>query len=243
MGSKAKYRPVGDSALTILFGAEIDEAVNARALAMARAVEQAGLPGLLEASGTYASVLVRYDPLAADYKSLVKGLKMVEKRLGSAPAPARRRLELPVLYGGEAGPDLAFVAGHTGLSQAEVVALHSGRDYPVYMIGFLPGFPYLGGMDGRLATPRLATPRTRIPAGSVGIAGAQTGVYPLDSPGGWRLIGRSPVRLYDPARPEPVPCRAGDLIRFVAVDEARYGEIKMKVERESWFPPLVEVAP
>ncbi|MDL2327451.1 5-oxoprolinase subunit PxpB [Ruminococcaceae bacterium OttesenSCG-928-A11] len=243
MGNRAKYRPVGDSALTMVFGDAIDPVVNARVLAMAQAVEQARLPGVGEVCPAYASLLVQYDPLTVDYRALVRLLKRLERAPGAGTAPAPRRLELPVLYGGPGGPDLGHVAGHTGLSPAEVIALHSGRDYPIYMIGFLPGFPYLGGMDGRLATPRLATPRVRIPPGSVGIAGGQTGVYPLPSPGGWQLVGRTPVRLYDPARPEPVPFRAGDFIRFVAVDEGRYDEIEEKVAREGWFPPPEEVAP
>ena len=123
-------------------------------------------------------------------------------------------MRIPTLYGGEHGPDIDFVADHAGLSVQEVVSLHSGRDYPVYMLGFSPGFPYLGDMSEKLATPRLETPRTVTPAGSVGIAESQTGIYPLASPGGWRIIGRTPVRMFDPEREPPSALRPGDLVRF-----------------------------
>ena len=141
----------------------------------------------------------------------------------------RRVVELPVCYGGELGPDLDDVARHAGLSAGEVVALHSGRAYRIDMLGFLPGFAYCTGMDPRLATPRLAVPRTRIPAGSVGIAGEQTGVYPLASPGGWNLIGRTPARVYDPGRADPIPYRAGDWLRFVPVDRAVFDGLAGRV--------------
>ena len=136
---------------------------------------------------------------------------------------------LPVCYGGEFGPDLDDVARSAGLSAERVVEAHVGRDYRIDMLGFLPGFAYCAGMDPRLATPRLAVPRTRIPAGSVGIAGEQTGVYPLASPGGWRLIGRTPARVYDPNRADPVPYRVGDWLRFVSVSRASYDELSARV--------------
>ena len=129
-----------------------------------------------------------------------------------------RVVELPVLYGGEYGPDIEKVAEHAGMAVDEMIGLHSGTGYLVYMLGFTPGFPYLGGLDDRLATPRVATPRLRIPAGSVGIAESQTGVYPLTSPGGWNIIGRTPLALFDPTREPPSLLAPGDVVRFVPLD-------------------------
>ena len=130
-----------------------------------------------------------------------------------------RTVEIPTLYGGENGPDLSFVAEHNGLTVEEVVRIHSSRDYPVYMMGFTPGFPYLGGMDGRIAAPRLNSPRTNVPAGSVGIAGEQTGIYPMESPGGWQIIGRTETTLFDPNHEKPFLLAPGDQVRFVPVNE------------------------
>jgi KipI family sensor histidine kinase inhibitor len=138
--------------------------------------------------------------------------------------------EIPVCYGGEYGPDLERIAAHAGLSTSEVIRIHSGRDYLIYMMGFLPGFCYLGGLDERIHTPRLSSPRLRIPAGSVGIGGSQTGIYPMDSPGGWQLMGMTPVKTYDPARETPILVEAGDYIRFVPVSEAEYFDIKAAVD-------------
>ena len=155
-------------------------------------------------------------------------MRKVEAQVGSladAPVPAPRVVEIPTAYGGDFGPDLPFVASHNGLSEADVVSIHAGADYLVYMMGFSPGFPYLGGMSERIATPRLTTPRTVIPAGSVGIAQAQTGVYPVESPGGWQLIGRTPIPLFDASRHPPVIVEPGDSIRFVPIGADEYDAI------------------
>ena len=140
------------------------------------------------------------------------------------------------MYGGEYGPDLAHVAEHNGLTAGEVVQIHSSTDYLVYMMGFTPGFPYLGGMAESIATPRLQTPRPLIPAGSVGIAEQQTGVYPIESPGGWQLVGRTPVQLFDPQREPPAVVAAGDFIRFVPITETTYDVIRMQVQAGSYDP-------
>ncbi len=139
-------------------------------------------------------------------------------------------MEIPVCYGGSFGPDLSFVAEHGKITEEEVIRIHSSRDYRIYMLGFLPGFPYLGGMDERIFTPRLNSPRTRIPAGSVGIGGEQTGIYPMDSPGGWQLIGRTPYRLFKPEQVRKPLYEAGDSIRFVPINQEEYKEIKRKQE-------------
>ncbi len=212
------FLPSGDSALLVTFGDRIDLATNRRAHTLAARLAEAPLPGLGEAVAGYTTLLVHYDSLALDYEQV---LEWVQARLdeasaaGTASLPEPRRVEVPVIYGGELGPDLEFVARHNGLSPAEVVRRHTARDYPVYLVGFTPGFPYLGGLDETIAAPRLPSPRPRVPAGSVGIAGQQTGIYSVDSPGGWRLIGWTPLKLFDPARQPPALLAPGDVVRFV----------------------------
>lgn len=160
----------------------------------------AAIPGVVETVPAFASLLIFYDPLVTEYDAVAAAVQKLAQAPDSDTAAEEGRLvEIPVCYGGAFGPDLPFVAEHAGLTETEVIRLHAGRDYPIYMLGFLPGFPYLGGLDERLFTPRLPTPRTAIPAGSVGIGGEQTGVYPIASPGGWQLIGRTPLKLFDPS--------------------------------------------
>ena len=227
-----RLKPVGIDGLLAVLGEDISEATGARVAALDQALHAAALPGVTETVPAYASLLVRFDPFAVDFAELCAAVERMEAGLDGASAAVGKVVELPVCYGGEYGPDLAFVAAHAGLSEDAVIKLHSGREYRIYMLGFLPGFPYLGGLDARLHTPRLESPRTRIPAGSVGIGGAQTGVYPLDSPGGWRLIGRTPVPLDDAAR---LPYRAGDRIRFVPVPPEEYAAIARRCrEGGSW---------
>jgi len=160
----------------------------------------------------------------------------MEGALAEGEAAAPRLGEIPTLYGGEYGPDIGAVAQHNGISEAEVISIHSGADYLVYMMGFLPGFPYLGGMSERIATPRLQTPRPSIPAGSVAIAERQTGIYPVESPGGWRIIGRTPVRLFDPGREPPVGIEPGDYLRFVPVDESGYADVQSRTRAGTYTP-------
>jgi inhibitor of KinA len=210
--------PVGDAALLVRLGETIDPALNRRVHALARRLEQAALPGVEACVPAYAALMVYYDPLRLSAAGVEGWVRACLGGVVDLPPDAPRRVEIPTVYGGEFGPDLEFVAIHNHLSQAEVVRIHTGADYPVYMLGFMPGFPFLGGMSARIAAPRLDTPRTRLPAGSVGIAGSQTGIYPLESPGGWRLIGRTPLRLFDPQRRPPALLAPGDLVRFVSVD-------------------------
>ena len=158
-------------------------------------------------------------------------MQELEDNLAVIELPKPSVYYLPVAYGGEFGPDLSFVSKHTGLTGEEVIKIHTGTDYLIYMLGFTPGFPYLGGMDSRLATPRLATPRTKIPAGSVGIAASQTGIYPVQSPGGWQLIGQTPVKLFEPTAQKPVLLNAGDYIRFFEVTPEEYRLIAASAEK------------
>lgn len=224
------FSPAGDCAVSVCFGDEISEAVNARVTGLERALGAAPIPGVAETVPTYRSLLVYYDPRRASYGSMVRRLRGAIRSIGAGEAASGRIFEIPVLYGGAYGEDLPDVAAHTGLPEDEVVARHSGKDYLIYMLGFLPGFAYLGGLDPSLATPRLTTPRQAIPAGSVGIGGEQTGIYPLKSPGGWRLIGTTPVKPYDPARAEPILYSAGDRIRFRPVGKAEFDDIARRVE-------------
>lgn len=224
--------PCGDRAVALELGNVIDRALNQRVLALARAL--AGAPGIVEVVPTYRSLLVEFDPAVVTPAEIVGLARAGAER--SDRAPTTRRVTLPTAYGGEFGPDLSHVAAVHGLSEDEVVRIHSGRDYPVYMIGFSPGFPYLGGLDDRIATPRLERPRTRVPAGSVGIADRQTGVYPQETPGGWQIIGRTPVPLFAPAAPDPVLLRAGDLLLFRPVSADEYAAIAAAVAAGRYAP-------
>ena len=218
-----RFKPAGDSALVIIFGDRIDEKINKKVHAVANAIEKASPDWLVEVVPTYTSVYVYYDPLKLSYRNILDAIKpflLVE------PKEERPRIvEIPTAYGGEFGPDIEFVAKHNGLTVEEVIEIHSKPLYRVYMLGFTPGFAYLGGMDERIATPRLEKPRLKVPAGSVGIAGKQTGIYPIESPGGWRLIGRTPLRLFTPEKDPPTLLQPGDYVRFVPISEEEFWEI------------------
>ncbi len=223
--------PCGDQALIVEFGDAIDPAVNRRVHDLAHAIESAGVAGVYDLVPTYRSLLVYYNPVRTSWTELEGSLRSLLSDTGERGLSAPRVVLLPTFYGGEYGPDLEFVAENAGITPDEAVALHSGTDYLVYMMGFSPGFPYLGGLDERLATPRLESPRLEIPAGSVGIAEIQTGVYPVASPGGWQLIGRTPLRLFDETAEQPAVLQAGDYIRFVPLEtEAAYVELLASVE-------------
>lgn len=219
-----KILAAGDQALVVEFGNAIDEKLNQKVQLLNRKIEGARVKGIVETVPTFRSLMITYDPALVSFDKLKKILEDIPADDGTEEKEERRVIEIPVCYGGEFGEDLKDVAAYTGLTEEEVIRLHSSQEYNIYMLGFLPGFPYLGGLDKRLHTPRLQNPRTRIPAGSVGIGGEQTGIYPLDSPGGWRLIGRTPLKLYDPDREESFLYQAGDYIRFVPVTKEEYEE-------------------
>jgi inhibitor of KinA len=215
--------PLGDTALLLELGDKIDEKTHLRVQSACRALEAVPLPGVSECVPAYTSVTVFYNPVkvvqaGAPATEIAEWLQArVAERIKNPPKMEKLKLRtvyVPVCYGGEHGPDLAAVAKHAKLSPEEVIKRHSKAEYAVYLIGFAPGFPYLGGLPKELAAPRHAKPRMTVPPGSVGIAGDQTGIYPLSTPGGWNLIGRTPLRLFRPQEDPPVLLRAGDRVRF-----------------------------
>lgn len=219
-------RIVGDRGILIEYGDSIDPDVNKKVRGMAAAVQDAKVRGIVEVVPTYRSILVVYDPMTTNPQVLEQEFMQLEGRTREITVPPPRLVEIPVCYGGEFGPDIEFVASHAGLPVEEVIRIHSSPTYQIYMMGFTPGFPFLGGLPEVLATPRLETPRVSVPAGSVAIAANQTGIYPIASPGGWRLIGRTPLRLFFPEREEPFLYRPGDLIRFRPISKEEYQELK-----------------
>ena len=212
----------GESCLVVELGDAIDLALNRQVRALGLALEQARVKGVLEAVPTYRSLAIYYDPLTIDRDALKAQVLLLYGSLGDQGDQTPRVVEIPTVYGGEYGPDLEFVARHSGFSRDEVVRLHSEPLYHVYMLGFIAGFPYLGDLAERLAVPRLSTPRLKVAAGSVGIGGRQTGVYPIESPGGWRIIGRTPLRLFDPSSEAPTAILPGDKVRFVRIEPHEY---------------------
>lgn len=224
---KPTISPVGDRAISIDFGQVIDPKINRYIRQTIERIKELQLEGIIELVPTYCALLVEYDAMLYSYSDICN---IIEPTLEEGMTDTTNELvtvvEVPTVYGGEFGPDLSFVATHNHLSEDEVVSIHSGTDYLVYMLGFIPGFTYLGGMDSRIATPRLSSPRTLIPAGSVGIAGEQTGTYPSDSPGGWQIIGRTPVTMYDMSKAQAALLNAGDYVRYVPIDESEFHRIK-----------------
>lgn len=221
----------GDSALLIEFGKEINPEINRKITALVQLMREQHIEGIVDVIPAFCSLLINYDPRVLSYEELKERMEHLLKMETKTEATRKRIFEIPVCYGGEYGPDIENIAEHAGLSVEEVIKIHSSKDYLIYMLGFLPGFTYLGGLDERIYTPRLASPRLKIRAGSVGIGGSQTGIYPLDSPGGWQLMGLTPVRTYDPERQTPILVEAGDYIRFIPIDEEEFLRIQNLVEK------------
>jgi KipI family sensor histidine kinase inhibitor len=223
---KPIFRIAGDRGVLVEYGDGIDPDLNRKVRAMAIATDQASPKGLLEVIPTYRSIILIYDPDSTAPPQLEAALLSLEERLSEIDIPSPKTVKIPVCYGGEFGPDIEFVARSNNLKEADVIQIHSEPDYQIYMVGFTPGFPYLGGLPEALHTPRLETPRTLVPAGSVGIANAQTGVYSIDSPGGWQLIGRTPLRLFDPTRTNPFLFSTGDLLNFEPISLDEYYDLE-----------------
>jgi len=218
--------PAGDSAIIVEFEERIDPAVNARTIACAEAIQGADLPGVRDVVPTYRSVAIYFDPLRTNGDLLMETVDRSAALASSALETVRAPVRIPVCYGADLGPDLALVAAFAGMQEQDVIRVHTATTYRVFMLGFVPGFAYLGIVDARIAMPRHSTPRVRVPLGSVGIAGVQTGVYPAETPGGWQLIGRTPVKPFDPARAEPFLMRAGDAVQFYSIERSEYDRAK-----------------
>ena len=230
----------GEQAMVVEFGSTIDPNVNARVHRLARLLTDAIPERVLEVVPTYRSLMIFFDPLVISRKALQAEIaKLVPTVEQIGPASGMSRVfTVPVTYGGEFGPDLEFVARHNGVTEDEVVAIHTATPLRIYMLGFTPGFPYLGGLSERIAAPRLDVPRVKVPAGSVGIAGTQTGIYPMQSPGGWQLIGRTPLRIFDPQAERPFLFAPSDYVQFAAIHAEEFHAIERQVKCGDYSPQV-----
>jgi len=234
-----RFLPAGDLAVLVEFDEEISVEVNTRVRALEFLIQQKGLAGVVETVPAFRSLLVYYDPRAVGYDALCAAITELLPQAGTAVLPPSRLVELPCCYDdAELGFDLAAAARRLGFSTGELVRLHSQAEYLVYFIGFTPGLPYMTGMPERLTIPRLETPRTKTPAGSVGIGGTQCCVYSVESPGGFWVLGRTPLRLYDPEALEPILLRPGDRVGFRAIDRREYDAIAARVDARSYVPVI-----
>lgn len=234
--AEPRFLPAGDLAVSVELADEISREANARVLTLERLLTDLALPGVVETLPTFRSLLVTYDPLVLAHEELLARIRALAPRLEAAAPPPGRRVELPCAYGGEHGPDLGEVARRLDLTPDEVVRLHSGAEYLVYFIGFTPGLPYMTGMSERLTIPRLDRPRTKTPPGSVGIGGSQCSIYSVESPGGFWLLGRTPLALYDPAAADPILLRPGDRVRFRPIGSDEFQAIAAAVATGTYRP-------
>jgi inhibitor of KinA len=221
-----KYRMVGDRGLLVELGDEMTPAVNQRLRELFLTLEAHPVDGVVELVPGYRSLLTIYDPGRVELEALKRAFEDLLGARERPGVPEPKTLEIPVVYGGPYGPDLAWVARYHRMSPEEVVRLHTGNVYRVYMIGFTPGFPYMGELPEALFTPRRETPRTSVPKGSVGIAQKQTGIYPVESPGGWHIIGRTPLKFFDPEKRPPTPLQMGDRVIFYSIQEEEFSRWK-----------------
>lgn len=233
--------PAADSALVIEFGSAIERKISDRVLALAETLTRASLPGATEIVATFRSLCVNYDSLLTSGLQLEAAIRALVKG-SSASSQARRLWDIPVCYDPPYAPDIEEVAKTVGLTAAEVAALHAGTQYHVYMIGFVPGYPYMGDVPAKLRLPRRLDPRTRVPPGSVAVATSMTAVYPYESPGGWHLIGTSPVRFFDPESAKGALLGPGDAVKFRPVRSEEFSRIRLAVERNDYVPDSAEIS-
>ncbi|MBS7616578.1 5-oxoprolinase subunit PxpB [Candidatus Bathyarchaeota archaeon] len=235
--TSARFLPFGDNALLVEIGDKITSEINRKVIALNEAIINVHIKGVEELVPTYRSLLIRYNPLETTHEQIISRILEIEKILEDMPTETKaRKIVIPVIYGGTYGPDLNYVAKTHGLTEEQVVKLHSERVYRVYMIGFVAGFPYLGEVPDEIATPRLATPRLKVHTGSVGIAEKQTGIYPCEAPGGWQIIGRTPVKLFNHLWQPPALLKPGDMVKFQPITEAEFRKIEELVQNEAYIP-------
>lgn len=238
---RARYLPAGDRALSVEFGNSISQSLNERVLQFDNLLRAACLPGVVEAVPSYRALLIYYDPLRIEYETLVQHLRRLEAQIAPRIVVPRRLVEIPCCYHPEVAFDLKAVGERHGMTAQDVAKIHCSGQYITYFIGFAPGFPYLGGLPEQIVTPRFATPREKIPAQSVGIGGSQCTIYSVESPGGFWIVGRTPLRLYDPSSPQPVLLQPGDRIRFYPIDRTEYAQMSRSVERGTYKTSIQEV--
>ena len=236
--SEPRFLPCGDRALSVELGDEITRDINARILALEYLLQQKRVPGVGETVPSYRALLVYYDPLVVGYEDLTATLRGLLAEARPEVLPPVRTVELPCCYGGELGFELEPAAAKLGLAPDEMARLHAEADYYVYFVGFTPGLPYMTGMPERLTIPRLTNPRLKTPPGSVSIGGVQCCIYSVESPGGFWVLGRTPVRLYDPTAPDPILLRAGDHVRFRPIDRAENDAIAADVDAGRYTPRI-----
>jgi inhibitor of KinA len=235
-----KYIPSGDSAIIIKVGEGISYENHIKVRTIFETISALNNSWINECIPSYNEVLVQYDPVKVSFSDFLLFLKSQLKDVEDIKQQKKKIIEVPVVYGGEFGPDIENVSRHAQLSVDEVIELHTKPEYLVYMLGFTPGFCYLGGLDKKIATPRLDNPRTKIPRGSVGIAGDQTGIYPIESPGGWQLIGRTPLLLFYPDRKPEFLFEAGNYLKFIPIDKTQYYEINEELAEGSYVIRTIE---
>jgi inhibitor of KinA len=233
-----RFLPAGDLALSVELGDDISVETNTRVRALEYLIEQKALPGVVETVPSYRALMVYYEPAIVAYDALCASLAVLAEQAGTTAMPPAREVELPCCYGGELGPDLETAARRLGLTVADVIRLHASAEYLVFFIGFTPGLPYMTGAPAQLHIPRLDTPRVKVPAGSVGIGGIQCCVYSVESPGGFWLLGRTPIRLYDPGAPSPILLKPGDRVRFRRIERAEFDDIAARVA-SGMFTPVI----
>ena len=222
MYDKPRFFLAGDRGLLAEFGASIDPKINQKVRQIFLSLEKTPIDGVVEIIPTYRSILIFYNPSLSNPERLKQEILDRENSLDKWEIPPPETIEIPVCYGDNFGPDLAFVAQHNNLTPEEVIQIHTSGTYLIYMLGFTPGFPFLGGLSEKLFTPRLENPRQLVPAGSVGIANNQTGIYSIDSPGGWQLIGKTPIKLYDPTGAPPILLKAGNYLKFKQISRKEF---------------------
>ncbi len=231
----------GDSAVTVQFGEAIDPVAYAKVKALNDYLKKNAIAGVVETIPTYRSLMVHYSPALLPYGKLVSIIETAVSSMGEASDGAKKVITIPTCFQGEHAPDLSYVAEYHNTTQEEIIRLFCGQDYLIYMLGFTPGYPYIGGVPDELVTPRLSSPRVKVPAGAVGIGGAQLGAYPMESPGGFQLVGNTPVALYDPDRkPNPVLLEAGAYVRFTAITLEEYDNIKAQVKAGTYICDVKE---